>query len=433
MTDSIKSNIPSNSGRLIKNILDISNVSQRECAENMGGHDKYLSNFIYKPGEIDFGRNFSYNFLASIYHALSINRKNVRADEELDKIIQNENNLNYGLKNKLLIPALERHILALAKIEKIIFNERQEQILDNYIQQIFPEEVSEYDKFLRDMDHQREGFKNIENIRLAYDQRFKKFEKFEKRAESINNFCFVCEKLRESYLPSFYSPTDFREAEMPYFHKGNFLIKRSIINNLKKSNIVGGEVVIKSGQFNFEPTEKNEKKEKKSWFFGRQKKKGELEEYNEEKQIEIELLKAKLEAELATEVNKVQEETRKTLALHEDLLKKTRAIDQENKKLKEELLTYKKLSLDVNKENEQKKLIKQAQDVRKLAAKGKKVTLADIDWLINKHGNTKIIRDFVNKLGVIKLDPPESEEIPNLFEESEEIPNFLKKEEKKRA
>ena len=433
MTDSIKSNIPSNSGRLIKNILDISNVSQRECAENMGGHDKYLSNFIYKPGEIDFGRNFSYNFLASIYHALSINRKNVRADEELDKIIQNENNLNYGLKNKLLIPALERHILALAKIEKTIFNEKQEQILDNYIQQIFPEEVSEYDKFLKDMDHQREGFKNIENIRLAYDQRFKKFEKFEKRAESINNFYFVCEKLRESYLPSFYSPTDFREAEMPYFNKGNFLIKRSIINNLKKKNIVGGEVIIKSGQFNFEPTEKNEEKEKKSWFFGRQKKKGELEEYNEEKQIEIELLKAKLEAELATEVNKVQEETRKTLALHEDLLKKTRAIDQENKKLKEELLTYKKLSLDVNKENEQKKLIKQAQDVRKLAAKGKKVTLADIDWLINKHGNTKIIRDFVNKLGVIKLDPPESEEEPNLFEESEEIPNFLKKEEKKRA
>ena len=119
--------------------------------------------------------------------------------------------------------------------------------------------------------------------------------------------------------------------------------------------------------------------------------------------------------------------------MHENLLKKTRAIDQENKKLKEELLTYKKLSLDVNKENEQKKLIKQTQDVRKLAAKGKKVTIADIGWLINKHGNTKIIRDFVNKLGVNRLDPPESEEIPNLLEESEEIRNFLKKEEKKRA
>ena len=470
MTDSIKSNIPSNSGRLIKNILDISNVSQRECAENMGSHDKYLSNFIYKPGEIYFGRNFSYNFLASIYHALSINRKNIRANEEFDKIIQNENNLNYGLKNKLLIPALERHILALAKIEKIIFDESQGQILDNYIQQIFPEEASEYDKFLRNMDHQREGFKNIENVRLAYyepknlagilkgmknrldkddadltsfipsDESFKKFKKFEKRAESINNFYFVCEKLRESYLPSFYSPTDFREVEMPYFNKGNFLIKRSIINNLKKSNIVGGEVVIKSGQFSFEPNEEKEVKQKKSWFFG--KRMGEYEEHNEEKLIQMELDKVKLEASLMAETESIKKETKaqaekiqiqseKILEDYEDLKNKVNITLAENKKLKEELLTYKKLSLDVNKENEQEKLIKQGKDVRKLAAKGKKITLADIDWLVNKHGNTKIIRDFVNKLGLFKLDPPESEKIPDLFEDSEKI--ILPKEEKKRA
>ena len=472
MNDSIKSNIPSNSGRLLKNILDISNVSQRVCAENMGWHDKYLSNFIYKPGEIDFGRNFSYNFLASIYHTLSINRKNIRVNEEFDKIIQDENNLNYGLKNKLLIPALERHILALAKIEKTIFDESQEQILDNYIQQIFTEEVSEYDKFLRNMDHQREGFKNIENVRLAYyepknlaniikgmknrtdkddadltsfipsDKGFKKFKKFEKRAESINNFYFVCEKLRENYLPSFISPTDFKEAEMPYFNKGNFLIKRSIINNLKKSNIVGGEVVIKSGQFNFEPKEEKEQQQKKSWFYGRQKEKGDYGEHNEEKLIEIEVEKAKLKAELMANVDKIQEETKtqaekiqtetkKVLEHYEDLKNKVNITLAENKKLKEELLTYKKLSLDVNKENEQEKLIKQGKDVRKLAAKGKKVTLADIDWLVNKHGNTKIIRDFVNKLGLFKLDPPESEKIPDLFEDSEKI--ILPKEEKKRA
>ena len=69
--------------------------------------------------------------------------------------------------------------------------------------------------------------------------------------------------------------------------------------------------------------------------------------------------------------------------------------------------------------------------MRKLAAKGKKITLADIDWLVNKHGNTKIIRDFVNKLGLFKLDPPESEKIPDLFEDSEKID--LLNEEKKLA
>ena len=39
--------------------------------------------------------------------------------------------------------------------------------------------------------------------------------------------------------------------------------------------------------------------------------------------------------------------------------------------------------------------------------------------------------DFVNKLGLFKLDPPESEKIPDLFEDSEKI--ILSKEEKKRA
>ena len=116
---------------------------------------------------------------------------------------------------------------------------------------------------------------------------------------------------------------------------------------------------------------------------------------------------------------------------YEKLKNKVNITLAENKKLKEELLTYKKLSLDVNKENEQEKLINQGKDVRKLAAKGKKVTLADIDWLVNKHGNTKIIRDFVNKFGLFKLDPSESEKIPDLFEDSEKI--ILPKEEKKRA
>ena len=50
---------------------------------------------------------------------------------------------------------------------------------------------------------------------------------------------------------------------MPYFNKGNFLIKRSIINNLKKSNIIGGEVVIKSGQFSFEPIKRKKKNRKR--------------------------------------------------------------------------------------------------------------------------------------------------------------------------
>ena len=137
MDDSLKNKNISKSGQLLKNILDIANVGQRECSQNMDEHDQYLRNYIYTEKEIKLGRNFSYNFLAAIYHSLSINRKSTRANEEFDKIIQDENNLNLGLENKLLIPAIERHILALSKLRTAIFDESQEIIFDNYVQQSF--------------------------------------------------------------------------------------------------------------------------------------------------------------------------------------------------------------------------------------------------------------------------------------------------------
>ena len=80
MNDSLKTKAISKSGLLLKNILDISNVGQRECAENMGEHDQYLRNYIYTDKEIKLGRNFCFNFLAAIYHSLSINRKNIRVN-----------------------------------------------------------------------------------------------------------------------------------------------------------------------------------------------------------------------------------------------------------------------------------------------------------------------------------------------------------------
>ncbi len=440
MSDSNKNKVSSNSGRLLSNILDISNVSQRVCAENMGFHDKYLSNYIYKEGVSKFDGVFAYKFLASIYHELSINRSDSTVVDEFDKIIEDENNINYGLKTKLLIPALEYHILALAKIDKKIFDESLEKIQDHYIQQIYPSETFSYEKFLKDMDYEQEGYKNIENLKLVtyeshepkygYKDDFRKHLKFEKKVESISNFYSFCEKEREKYLPSFYSPSDFGEIEMPYFEKkGNFLIKRSQINNFKEANIVGGEVVIKSGQFDFKPKTENKLTKNTHLFYHDGTKKGSFgEEYHEIELPEIQRVKKEAEAEIEIQerarLQKIQNENIDKMNLEvQKIVKETEKVIIENKKLKKELLKYKEISLDPNKENEQKKYLK------KLEAKGKQITLVDIDRLVNKYGNTKIIRDFVNKFGLIKLDEPEDEEI-NLFEEDTK---FLTKEEKKRA
>ena len=480
MNNSLKNTNISKSGLLLKNILDISNVGQRECSNNMGENDQYLRNYIYTEKEIKLGRNFSYNFLAAIYHSLSINRKSTRANDEFDKIIQDKNNLNLGLENKLLIPAIERHILALSKLRTAIFDESQEIIFDNYVQQIFLEEFNEYDKFLRNMEHQREGFKNIDNAKLVFfepknlanrlkddeyltsfspsDEDFKKFKKFERRAESINNFYFVCEKLRENYLPSFYSPTDFKEAKMPYFNKGNFLVKRSIINNLKKSNIIGGEVVIKSGQFSFEPIEKKEEKQKSRWFFGRKEKVKE----DEEKMLkEIDKIKSEYEkqmaliAEIEKEKEKIINETKKHIEQQnkEDFKQISKMVNEtyykeknkQNddyevpeflKKQEEQLKKWKelasndKLIAESNNsyftEEFQKKFLKEREEqlleMRKLLKKGKNIRLHEIDQFINRYGNTEETRDFINNIAGVKL-----------FKEDNYKNLILDKEEKKLA
>ena len=41
--------------------------------------------------------------------------------------------------------------------------------------------------------------------------------------------------------------------------------------------------------------------------------------------------------------------------------------------------------------------------MRKLLKKGKKIRLFDIDQFINKYGNTKETRDFINNIAGLKL------------------------------
>jgi hypothetical protein len=68
--------------------------------------------------------------------------------------------------------------------------------------------------------------------------------------------------------------------------------------------------------------------------------------------------------------------------------------------------------------------------MRKLANKGKKMKLYEIDELVQKYGNTEIIKAFVDSL-LNKLSPPEKE--VKLFKDEDEIKFIKEKEEKKLA
>ena len=426
-------------GELLSLILEKAQISQRLCSINMGENDAFLTNFIYRS-PIKFTRDFSYKFLSSIYHFI-LRDSQKKSNERFDEIINDQTIKNLNINKKLLIPALQRHTLAIININAEIFEKNDESIIENYIQEIYPEKFENYKNFLRNLDYERTGLKNILNVQQLYEQEHQKtlenilsieelellneYSDFEIQMESANNFFYICENLRAKLIPSFYSPTDYKEIKMDYFNKGAFLIRRKEVNQLKNNNAIGGQIVWKSGKFNFEI----EKKEKSSWFFGRKKNKIEneqekiLKEINEQEKIlkEIEDLKKETETQMdliASTANEEKIKIQKAIEANKHLEKK----EKENKKQRGKLGEYIHEEF-LKKQEEQLKVMKE------LANKGKDIKLYEIDMLINKFGNTEIIRNFVNSFGLIKIDPPEE---VKLFEDENEI-KIEQKEEKKLA
>ena len=454
-------------GELLSSILEKANISQRLCSINMGENDAFLTNFIYRS-PLKFSRDFSYKFLSSIYHFV-LRDSQKRATEKFDEIINDQNILDLNINKKLLIPALERHTLAIININADVFEKDDEQIIESYIQEIYPETFENYKNFLRKLDYQRTGLKNISNVQQIYEQEHQDtleilsseeidmlndFSEFEIQMESTNNFFYICENLRTKIIPSFYSPTDYKEIKMDYFNKGAFLIRRKEINQLKNNNTIGGQIVWKSGKFNFEA----EKKQKSRWFFGRKEK---VKEDDEKMLKEIDEIKREHEkqmaliAEIEKEKEKIINETKRHIEQQnkEDLKQISKMVDEtyykeknkQNddyevpeflKKQEEQLKKWKelasndKLIAESNNsyftEEFQKKFLKEREEqlleMRKLLKKGKNIRLHEIDQFINRYGNTEETRDFINNIAGLKL-----------FKEDNYKNLILDKEEKKLA
>ena len=435
-------------GELLSSILEKANISQRLCSINMGENDAFLTNFIYRS-PLKFSRDFSYKFLSSIYHFV-LRDSQKRATEKFDEIINDQKILDLNINKKLLIPALERHTLAIININADVFEKDDEQIIESYIQEIYPETFENYKNFLRKLDYHRTGLKNISNVQQIYEQEHQDtleilsseeidmlndFSEFEIQMESTNNFFYICENLRTKIIPSFYSPTDYKEIKMDYFNKGAFLIRRKEINQLKNNNTIGGQIVWKSGKFNFEA----EKKQKSRWFFGRKEK---VKEDDEKMLKEIDEIKREHEkqmaliAEIEREKEKIINETKRHIEQQnkEGFKQISKMVDEtyykeknkQNddyevpeflKKQEEQLKKWKelasndKLIAESNNsyftEEFQKKFLKEREEqlleMRKLLKKGKNIRLHEIDQFINKYGNTDETREFINNIAGLKL------------------------------
>ncbi len=123
------------------------------------------------------------------------------------------------------------------------------------------------------MDCEDEGFDNLNNIRLKKSpkkeindpgdpildkEQFEKNLEFENLVKSIKDFFYLCEQLRLTFVPNFYSPTDYQKLEMNSLEEGTFLVKKSFVKQLKQSEKIGGEFSWNSGKFSFSENSGND-------------------------------------------------------------------------------------------------------------------------------------------------------------------------------
>ena len=233
---------------LLTNLLKFAGLSQSQCSLTLSHHRNSLVGYIYRYDKKIFPRSFSYFFLLSIYRALAKKHNPKEKISRFDlfyKMISN----NGGVIEKLLIPALEHHILAISSLnpgikigsgENIsinkndIFDQDELTILDKYIEKIEPEKYEDYIGFLQGYENTEdwlqnmigEDFEAIDEIKETYTDEYKNFEL---EIKAIKDFYIICESLRKIFLPNFFSPSEYKKINFINSKSDGFLMKKSAI------------------------------------------------------------------------------------------------------------------------------------------------------------------------------------------------------------
>ena len=233
---------------LLTNLLKFADLSQQQCSLTLSHHRNSLVGYIYRYDKKIFPRSFSYFFLLSIYRALA---KKHNPKEKISRfdLFYNMISKNGGVIEKLLIPALEHHILAISSLnpgikigsgENIsinkndIFDQDELTILDKYIEKIEPEKYEDYITFLQGYENTEdwlqnmigEDFEAIDEIKETYTDEYKNFEL---EIKAIKDFYIICESLRKTFLPNFFSPSEYKKINFINSKSDGFLMKKSAI------------------------------------------------------------------------------------------------------------------------------------------------------------------------------------------------------------
>ena len=233
---------------LLTNLLKFADLSQQQCSLTLSHHRNSLVGYIYRYDKKIFPRSFSYFFLLSIYRALA-KKNNPKEKISRFDLFYNMISKNGGVIEKLLIPALEHHILAISSLnpgikigsgENIsinkndIFDQDELTILDKYIEKIEPEKYEDYITFLQGYENTEdwlqnmigEDFEAIDEIKETYTDEYRNFEL---EIKAIKDFYIICESLRKIFLPNFFSPSEYKKINFINSKSDGFLMKKSAI------------------------------------------------------------------------------------------------------------------------------------------------------------------------------------------------------------
>ena len=200
---------------ILINMLKSANLTKSGCSKLLNTHKNSLDSYIYKFNPSgDFPPSFAYFFLNAISTSLLPLYKNSKKKgkkgkfeyfKEIDhshkknffKIITENKNLS--VEGRLILPCLQHHILALVKISNFDSIHDQDLLLNEYIEAILPDYLSEIEMLeeYQYTDGQDETFSSFHINRI---------NGYIKEVEAIKNFFPILEILRKHYMKNFVAP-----------------------------------------------------------------------------------------------------------------------------------------------------------------------------------------------------------------------------------
>ena len=229
------------SNKILINMLNLANLTKARCEQFLGKHKNSLDTYIYRYHGVEFPSSFAFFFLNSISTSLLPNYKmsKKKGKFEFFKEIDHSHQNNFfkilsqcsdqSVKERLILPCLEQHILTLIKISNFENLHDQDALLNEYIEMIVPgylDEISYLEEYQLSED------KNFSKVHV------KRIENYQLMVNSIKEFFPILEILRKYYMKNFVAPHE--TFKLPILNSGKEVlfskdfVKRNL--NINKYN-----------------------------------------------------------------------------------------------------------------------------------------------------------------------------------------------------